>query len=72
MYRVIADIEYLDGALAGMVIPSGYSVTFPNDRAAYRCAAWLKRIQSADDFIRAAVTGNRYKVAGSVDVRRVV
>jgi hypothetical protein len=34
-------------------------------------AAWLRKVQKTDDFIRAAVTGNKYKVRGNVTVERI-
>ena len=59
-WRVTADITYLDGALAGLTIPEGYTVS---GQAAQRIMCWLLRVQHANDFVRAAVTGNRYTVS---------
>jgi hypothetical protein len=69
-YRVTADIEYLDGALEGLLIPAGYRVTYPNYRLAMKCAAWLQKVERTNDFVRAAVTGNRYAVRGHVEVSK--
>ena len=61
-YRITADIRYLDGALAGITIPSGYSVTYEDRNAADRCHTWLHRVWREADFIRACGTGNRYEI----------
>ena len=71
MYQVSADIEYLDGTLAGVQIPSGYSVSVPTSKRAAQVASWLRAVRLNNDFIRAAVTGNRYRVAGRIAVDRV-
>lgn len=60
MYKITADIEYLDGTLAGLLIPSGYHVTYPTLESAVRCTQWIKRTMKDKDFVRAYGTGNRY------------
>ena len=70
-YRVTADIEYLDGALSEMIIPHGFGVNYPTERLAQKCACFLERVRQDDDFIRAAVTGNRYKVRGFISINRI-
>jgi hypothetical protein len=74
LYRVSADIEYLDGNLAGLVLPSGYGVMQTSRFAATKLAAWVSSVIAADDFVRAAITGNRYKFrsAPRVDAVRPV
>lgn len=59
-YTVSADVRYLDGTLAGLTIPDGYAVSYPTRDAADRAAAWVNATRRAGDFVRAAVTGNRY------------
>ena len=54
------DLTYFDGALAGLPI-CGETVTFPNYKTAQRHASFLQRVERENDFIRAAVTGNRFK-----------
>jgi glutamine amidotransferase PdxT len=71
-YHVQADIKYLDGTLAGLVIPGGYSITVPDEHHAKRIVAKLARIQSENDFVRAACTGNKYQVVGNVSVAPVM
>ena len=65
-YRVLADIKYIDGALAGLTIPAGYSAAVPNLQRAIVTCDWLQRVERERDFVRAAVTGNRYTVVGNV------
>lgn len=67
-WQVRADICYLDGPLRGLLLPYGYAVTYASPEPAYRCAAWLTKVRAEQDFIRAAVTGNRYQVVGIVSV----
>lgn len=67
-YRVTADIEYLDGNLAGVSIPAGYSLTCPDQWHATNTTRWLQRVRDTKDFIRAAVTGNRYRIVGEITV----
>ena len=74
LVRISADIEYLDGTLAGMVIPDGWSATYPK-QSMFRITRWLERVRRQDDFIRATGTGNRYKVRGNIrvqDLRQIV
>lgn len=71
MFRVSADIRYMDGTLAGLEIPAGFSCTYQNNMKAYSVAAWLKRVHKAGDFIRATGTGNKYTVTGNVTVERI-
>lgn len=65
-YLVTADIRFQDGALAGLLIPAGYSVTVPDERHAIRIASWLTRVHDELDFVRATGTGNKYEVVGNV------
>ena len=67
-YTVSADIEYLDGALAGLTIPAGYLVSFPTRPAAHRAAAWVRHTRRADDVVRATGTGNKYRFVGRLVV----
>jgi hypothetical protein len=60
-YMVSADIRYLDGALAEIVIPSGYRVGRLSIEAACLISRWIEKTRAADDFARAAYTGNRYQ-----------
>ena len=71
-YRVSADIKYLDGILADMVIPDGHTLTMPDISLATRRAAWLNGVHDSDDFIRAAVTGSRYKITSLARVELLI
>ena len=62
IYRITADIRYLDGNLAGMTISAGYHITTESRGEADRTQAWLNKVRSEGDFIRAAGTGCRYIV----------
>jgi hypothetical protein len=68
MFRVSADIEYMQGNLSGIEIPAGYTVTVPNMRRALSVARWLGTVKRQGDFIRAAVTGNKYRVCGRIAI----
>ena len=65
-YRVTADIRYLDGTLEGITVPDGYAVTFKAYRSALSAWRWASKVQRSGDFVRAAVTGSRYRFAGAV------
>jgi hypothetical protein len=65
-FRVAADIEYLDGSLSGLVLVDGFHATFPDRESANRCSQWLCKVAAENDFVRAAVTGNRFKVIGHI------
>lgn len=62
MIRISADILYLDGPLAGTVIPDGYQVGVAALHQAPRYTTWMERVRSSGDFVRAAVTGHRYQL----------
>lgn len=68
IYRVSADIVYLEGFLDGIQIPDGFAVSYPSRSAADRCAAWINRTRADDDFVRAVGTGNRFKFASAACV----
>lgn len=70
-YRVAADIEYLDGALKGLLIPAGYNCRFVTYKDAQRVAAWLERVRQTADFVRATGTGKRYTVRGGIEITRL-
>ena len=59
------DKTYLDGDLAGVIIP-GETCTHPDWNAAQRHAAMLQRVEQEGDFIRDCSTGRRYTVANVV------
>lgn len=63
MIVVQADKHYLDGTLAGMTIPSGFTCTYPTMREAIRVVRWLRKVERDGDFIRATGTGERYRVS---------
>ena len=65
MYIVQFDKTYLDGNLKGMLL-AGETVTYPERSGAERHVAFLSRVAREGDFIRAAVTGNRYQVSNVV------
>lgn len=70
-FRVTADIKYIDGTLAGLEIPAGFSATYPNRSIANRCSAWLERTMRAKDFVRATGTGAKFNITGRICVERV-
>ncbi len=69
-YRVSADIEYLNGPLAGIRIPAGYSTTYPDQWHATNTSRWLQHVRDTKDFIRATVTGDRYRIIGEITVEQ--
>ncbi len=71
MYRVTADIQYDVGALAGLYLPAGYSISVANEAQALRLQCWLAKVYASDDFIQAAVTGHRYRVMGGVGYSKI-
>lgn len=71
MFRVTADIRYLDGALADLEIPAGFACSYPTRQSAVRASQWLQTVQRTNDFIRATGTGHRYVVTGGVTVDRI-
>ncbi len=64
--RVTADISYIDGNLTGLTIPSGYAINVPDTTHAIRTTQWLTKVRDTGDFIRAAITGDRYKIVGNI------
>lgn len=56
------DKRFLDGALAGLLVP-GQTITFATYKTAQREAALLCNAEDRDDSIRDTVTGNRFKVS---------
>ena len=68
MFTVSADIKYMDGWLAGMVIPAGYRCTFPTRSTAMSAVRWLTKVHRECDFVRAAVTSHRYAVVGGIEL----
>ena len=71
MFRVTADIRYLDGTLQGVTVPAGFVATVPSRERALKIARLLKCVMQANDFIRATSTGNRYAIEGGIDVSGV-
>jgi hypothetical protein len=67
-YEVACDIRYLDGALKGLTIPSGYRCRYPDLTSAHRCVSWVIKIRKSGDFVRAVGTGNRYEFVGEVSM----
>lgn len=70
-FTVTADIRYLDGTLAGMVIPSGYRVTYTDRNGVFRATRWIERVRRDGDFVRATGTGNRYVFASVPSVSEI-
>ena len=64
--RITADIEYIDGPLAGLLIPAGYHVTTCDPSSARRTIAWLLGLARTGDFTRAVGTGSKYRVVGGI------
>lgn len=63
MYRVTADVEYLDGFLRGLFIPAGHSYTVPDQEMAVSRVRELADLERTGGFLTAAVTGHRYTVS---------
>lgn len=63
MFRITADVEYLDGLLRGLFIPAGHSYTVPTQELAVQRVAELAELERNGDFIKATITGNRYRVS---------
>lgn len=70
MFRISADIKYLDGNLSGLVIPSGYTVTMPDNQSAMRVALWIYKVRKENDFVRAVGTASRYQFTSSARIDR--
>lgn len=70
-YQVTADVKYLDGALKGLLIPSGFRVSYPTHRAAIRAVNWICKTKRESDFVRAVGTGNKYEFASAPQVFRI-
>ena len=62
MYRVTADVEYVDGFLKGFAIPAGHSYTVPDQETAISRVAALFQAERMEQCFHAAVTGNKYRV----------
>lgn len=62
MYRITADVEYLDGFLRGLCIKGGHAYTVPDQETAIARVSRLHHAERTGDFFRAAVTGHRYRV----------
>ena len=71
IFRVSADIRYLSGALTGLTIADGHAVTEPTRTDAMRVVRFLSKVRADGDFIRAAVTGNRYAVVSDVRIEEI-
>ena len=65
MYRITADVEYLDGFLAGLCITGGHSYTVPSQELAVSRVRELSELERTGEFIKAAVTGHRYRVSNA-------
>lgn len=62
MFTIQFDVTYLDGNLAGLLIP-GQTVTYPDRNSFDRALRFYVQVARDGDFIRAVVTGNRYTVS---------
>lgn len=71
MYKVSANIRYLDGVLAGLVIPAGLTMSFPLEGLAHGAACVLTEKCSAGTAIR-AIGGGVYVIDGGVTVTPVL
>ena len=69
-YQVAASIRYLDGALAGLIIPSGVNLRYPTLSPARRAVAFFAKVRRDRDCIRATGTGHRYQIVGEVSLIR--
>lgn len=72
IYKITADIRYLDGALVGLTIQGGYCVTTPGRDLADQTQEWLIRMCQNQEPVSAAVTGNRYVIAGNIHREKLV
>lgn len=69
---VTADIEYLDGTLAGLEIPAGFTVPVSSPRRAVTVARQLAQLRKWGEPIAAAVTGNKYRIVGRIEIRAAI
>ena len=69
-WEVSAKTQYIEGPLEGLTIDHGWYATFPTMAQAYSALAWLHRVHVEKDFIRAAGTGNAYRVISNPELRR--
>ena len=67
-YQISSAIRYLDGPLAGLEIPDGYSLRVGSIRRAVYIANWINKTRASKDFVRAAVTGNRYQFINTPEI----
>ena len=67
-YTVTADIRYLDGTLEGVDIPAGHFARGLTHKRACSVASFLTKCHTSNDFMRAAVTGNRYEVTSAASI----
>lgn len=70
-FRVVADIQNLDGILAGLLIVDGYSLPCPDERHASKVARFLELAEKARRPIRATGTRSSYRIAGNVRVEPI-
>lgn len=71
MYRIDADIQYQDGTLAGLEIPSGFHVTVSTQEFAQSVCSWVESVLRDRDFVRAVRTGAKYTFTSLPRVTRV-
>lgn len=63
-FRICADIQYVEGVLAGITIPEGYSVTMPDLLTTKRTMDFLDEARLTKEPILAALTGSLYRIVG--------
>ena len=59
MYRISADIRRLDGPLAGMAIPNGYTLTCPDEDSARRVVEFIGHARGSTEFAFVGTTCSR-------------
>lgn len=70
-HRVLADIQYVDGALSGSPIKDGYALPCPDERHARRVESMLRHGLEIGQLIRATGTACHYKILGNVRVEPI-
>ena len=69
MFIVQFDVQYVEGTLAGLLIP-GNCVTFTERFEAERARDFYQEVELEGGLLRASMTGNSYRVS-NIEVHNV-
>lgn len=70
-YRVVTDIQYVNGALAGLRLYDGWTVTEPTKERATKTAALLDKDYRQRKLVRAGMTRNYYRIISPARVHNL-